>query len=121
MVWWVIWQVFTTLFELAQLGRKSESEKDLEILLLRRQLAIYERKETKAPRLTKGEKLTLIVLAGQLKTKSRRTIRQMGQYIRVVKPTRCLGGMASWYVGNGPTKGRIGEDVREKTKSLNCW
>jgi putative transposase len=86
MVWWMVLQVFTTLLEMMQLGRKSESKKDLEILLLRRQLAIYERKETKAPRLTKGEKLTLVVLAGQLKTKSGQTIRQMGKYIRIVKP-----------------------------------
>ena len=47
MAWWMIRQVFTTLLELVQLGRKAESEKDLEILLLRRQLAIYERKELK--------------------------------------------------------------------------
>ena len=86
MVWWMIWQVFTTLLEMVQLGRKTEREKDLEILLLRRQLAIYERKENKAPWLTKGEKLTLVVLAGQLKTRSGRTIRQMGKTIQVVKP-----------------------------------
>ncbi len=47
MVWWMILQVFTTILEIAQLGRKTESEKELEILLLRRQLAIYERKQAK--------------------------------------------------------------------------
>ena len=48
MIWWVILQVFRTLLELVQLGRETASEKDQEILLLRRQLAIYERKENKA-------------------------------------------------------------------------
>jgi hypothetical protein len=33
------------LIELIRLGRRSESDKDFEILLLRRQLAIYERQQ----------------------------------------------------------------------------
>lgn len=86
MVWWLVLQVFTTLLEIAQLGRQSASEKDLEILLLRRQLAIYERKQIKAVRLSRSEKLTLVVLAVRLKAKTGRTIRQMGAVIQVVKP-----------------------------------
>jgi hypothetical protein len=39
----MVLQIFTTLLEMVQLGRKTENEKDLEILLLRRQMAIYER------------------------------------------------------------------------------
>jgi hypothetical protein len=41
MVWFCVWQVVSTLIELIRLRRRSESDKDLEILLLRRQLAIY--------------------------------------------------------------------------------
>jgi len=44
MIWFMVLQVVSTLVELVRLGRQSESEKDLEILLLRRQLAIYERR-----------------------------------------------------------------------------
>ena len=45
MIWFMILQVVSTLIELIRLARQSESDKDLEILLLRRQLAIYERKQ----------------------------------------------------------------------------
>lgn len=62
MIWFMVLQVVATLIELIRLGRKSESEKDLEILLLRRQLAIYERKQSQPMRLSRGEKLTLVVL-----------------------------------------------------------
>ncbi len=63
MLWFMILQVVTTLVELVQLGRSSESDKDLEILLLRRQLAIVERKQRQPMRLSRGEKLTLVALA----------------------------------------------------------
>ena len=59
MVWFCVWQVVSTLVELIRLGRRSESAKDLEILLLRHQLAIYERKQEWAPHLSRGEKLTV--------------------------------------------------------------
>jgi len=49
MRWFWVWQVVSTLIELVRLGRRSESDKDWEILLLRRQLAIYERKQTQVP------------------------------------------------------------------------
>ena len=40
MVWFVVMAMFSTLLDWVRLGEKSESEKTLEILLLRRQLAI---------------------------------------------------------------------------------
>jgi hypothetical protein len=39
MIWFMVMQVVSMLVELVSLGRRSEGEKDLEILLLRRQLA----------------------------------------------------------------------------------
>jgi hypothetical protein len=87
MIWFMVLQVVSTLVELAQLGRKSESQKDLEILLLRRHLAIYERKQDRSPQLSRGEKLTLVVLATRLKAKTGRTTKAMGEVIRIVKPT----------------------------------
>jgi putative transposase len=63
MLWFCVWQIVSTLIELVRLGRRSESGKDLEILLLRRQLAIYERRQERAPHLSRGEKLTLVALA----------------------------------------------------------
>lgn len=70
MIWFMVLQVVSTLVELIRLGRKSENEKDLEILLLRRQLAIYERKQSQPMRLSRGEKLMLVVLRTKLKAKT---------------------------------------------------
>ncbi|WP_162909908.1 hypothetical protein [Aggregatilinea lenta] len=86
MVWFCVWQVVSTLFELVRLGRKTASDKDLEILLLRRQLAIYERRQGRAPRLSRGEKLTLMILAIKLKARTGRTGKAMGVMIRIAKP-----------------------------------
>ncbi|NLF78202.1 MAG: transposase [Chloroflexi bacterium] len=76
----------STLIELIRLGRRSVSDKDLEILLLRRQLAIYERKQERAPHLSRSEKLMLVVLGAKLKAQTSRTIKAMGDVIRIVKP-----------------------------------
>lgn len=68
MNWFLVFQMFSALVELSLLGRQSEQEKDLEILLLRRQLAIYERRQVRAPRLSRSEKVLLAVLGIKLKT-----------------------------------------------------
>jgi transposase len=91
MIWFMVLQVVSTLVELVRLGRQSESDKDLEILLLRRQLAIYERRQERAPRLARGEKLVLVVLATKLKAKTGRTIKAMNEVIRIVKPATLFG------------------------------
>ncbi len=62
MIWFSLMQMFATLLEWLWLGRKSEQEKDLEILLLRRQLEIVNREHAKPLRLSRGDKLTLTVL-----------------------------------------------------------
>jgi putative transposase len=91
MFWFCVWQVVSTLIEIIRLGRRSESDKDFEILLLRRQLAIYERRQERAPQLSRGEKLTLIVPGTKLKEQTGRTIKAMGDVIRIVKPATLLG------------------------------
>jgi hypothetical protein len=60
MLWFMVLQIVSTLVELIQLRRTAASDKELEIVLLRRQLAIYERKHRQPMRLTHGEKLTLV-------------------------------------------------------------
>ncbi len=91
MLWFMVLQIVSTLVELIQLRRTSASDKELEILLLRRQLAIYERKQRQPMRLTRGEKLTLVVLAVRLKATTGRTIKQLGEVIRIVKPKTVFG------------------------------
>src|SRR5450432_166640 len=91
MIWFMVMQVISTLVELVRLGCQFESEKALEILLLRRQLAIYKRRQVQALRLSRSEKLTLVVLAMKLKVKTGRTIKALGGVIRIVKPTTLFG------------------------------
>ena len=82
MLWFCVWQIISTWMGFIRLGRRLESDKDLEILLLRHQLAIYERKQGRAPHLSRGEKLMLIVLSTRLKARTGRTIKAMGDVIR---------------------------------------
>ncbi len=91
MFWFCVWQVVSTLIELIRLGRRSESDKDFEILLLRRQLAIYERRQKRAPHLSRSEKLALVVLGTKLKEQTGCTIKAMGDVIRIVKPATLFG------------------------------
>jgi hypothetical protein len=44
MIWFSVGHLFSTLLEWLSIGRLPEQEKDLEILLLRQQLVILERK-----------------------------------------------------------------------------
>jgi hypothetical protein len=66
----MVLQVIALPVNWVQLGRQSDSEKDLEILLLRWQLAILERKQTKPLGLSRTEKVTLVVLATKLKAQT---------------------------------------------------
>lgn len=60
-------------------------------MLLRRQLAMVERRQTKPMRLTQGEKVLLVVVTQQLRSRPGRTIREMESVIRIVKPATLFG------------------------------
>ena len=67
MILFFISQIFSMVLTLFRLGRTSETDKDLEILILRQQLGILQRKQTKLIQPNRAEKLTLAVLAASLK------------------------------------------------------
>ena len=62
MVWFLVSQIFSTLISLIQIGRMAETDKDLEIVILRYQLGIAERKLQKPVRANRVEKMTLVQL-----------------------------------------------------------
>ncbi len=64
MIWFVIGHIFPSLVELIRISRMSESDKDLEILILRHQLDVLARKQSKPVRLTRAERMTLTLLGG---------------------------------------------------------
>jgi len=86
MVWFLVLQLFSTLISLIQIGRMSDSDKDLEIMILRYQLGIAERKIQKPVQANRAEKMTLAVLAGKLKKQTGRPANQFKQLIRLVQP-----------------------------------
>jgi putative transposase len=90
MIWFGLLQLFSTVLECLWLGRQSAREKDLEILLLRRQLAIANRGRDKALRISRADKLTLAVLAARLKAVTGWPSKQLGEVIRLFQPATVL-------------------------------
>ena len=93
MFWSIFALVFSVLFELFRLGHQTDREKDLEILILRHQLDIMERKRTQPIKISIAEKLTLAVLTGKLKTISNRSASQLRNVVRIFQPETVL----KWY------------------------
>jgi hypothetical protein len=90
MGWFIIAHIFSTLIKLISISRKSDQEKDLEILILRHQLAILERKLDKPARPTRAEKLTLAVLFAKLKQVTNSPANQLREIIRIFQPETVL-------------------------------
>ncbi len=61
----VLTHILSFLLDLTVTARMSEHQKDLELLLLRQQLRILQRTRKRPPRLSRGEKLTLALLAAR--------------------------------------------------------
>jgi hypothetical protein len=62
MIWSSLAQLLWLGFDVLGTFRQSEREQAIEVLLLRQQLRILERKQRRAPRVSRWEKLTLAVL-----------------------------------------------------------
>jgi putative transposase len=86
MIWFVFGRVFSTIISLIQLSRFSENDKDIEILILRHQLDVMVRQQNQPVRPNRVDKTILAVLTVQLKQASKRTISQLGEVIRIVRP-----------------------------------
>jgi hypothetical protein len=67
MIWFIIAHIFSALIEFISIGRLSDQEKDLEILILRHQLDILERKQKISIKPNHAEKMTLAALTNKLK------------------------------------------------------
>ena len=78
-----IWEFILDVLELVSM---SAHEKDIQILLLQRQLRIAERQQKRAPRLTRWEKIPLAALAQKLKETSDNAKELLEATIRIFKP-----------------------------------
>jgi putative transposase len=90
MFWSIVALVFSVLLELFNLRDLSNYEKDLEVLILRHQLDILDRKQTRHNRPSKAEKLALAVLTNKLKTMSNRSASQLRNVVRIFQPETVL-------------------------------
>src|SRR3954462_7180599 len=86
MVWFLVMHLFSIVLDWLSIKHLSEQDKALEILVLRQQLAIAERKLDKPVHLSRVEKLTLAVIAVKLKMVSGHTIKQFRDLIQLVQP-----------------------------------
>ncbi len=86
MLFFVLAQVFSLLLDLIGLRCRPDHDKDVEILLLRQQLRILQRKQPRAPHLSRWEKLTLVVLVSKLTGLTTSAQTRLSQVILLFKP-----------------------------------
>lgn len=65
MGWFILAHLFSTILALLKVIRLSESDKDLEIVILRHQLAVMTRLHKRPVKPNRAEKLTLAILTKQ--------------------------------------------------------
>jgi len=90
MLFFVLAQTLSLLLDLIGVRCRSDHDKDLEILLLRQQLRILQRKQPRAPRISRWEKLTLVILASKLTGMTNRTRARLSQVVLLFKPETLL-------------------------------
>ena len=121
MGWFVVSQILSVLLELIILSGQSAKNKDLEILLLRRQLAMVERRLDKPLRVSRVEKLTLAVLTRRLKARTGQTARQMKGVIRIFQPETVFKSHRELVRRKWTHTQRGGEADHAPTKRSNGW
>ena len=90
MFWSIVALVFSVLLDFFNLHSLTDREKDLEILILRHQLDILERKQAHPIKPSKAEKLTLAVLTNKLMKISILPANQLRNVVRIFQPETVL-------------------------------
>ena len=90
MLWSALLQIFNVIFQFVFLCLQPHHEKELEILLLRRQLAILQRYKQQVVRPTRGDKFFLAILTHHFKQLSDKTTTQLQNIISIVRPETVL-------------------------------
>jgi putative transposase len=89
MLFWTVAVLFSWILDLLAILRLADSDKDLELLILRQQIAILER-NTDRPRLSRFEKLTLAVLIHKFKQRAGITCRRLAESVFIFTPETIL-------------------------------
>ena len=111
MIWFIIGHLFSSLLSIYNLTRLSDPQKDLEILVLRHQLAILQRKLKHPVKPTRIEKMTLAVLVVKLKQLSRKSTDKLRNTVLIFQPETLFRWhrdlvRRKWTYSNKPSRGR---------------
>jgi putative transposase len=87
----VVLFVWEFVLDLVAVMRMSDHEKDIEIMLLRQQLRIVDRKQQRGPQIPRWQKVPLAVLAVRLKDKATNARETLTESIRLFKPDTLIG------------------------------
>lgn len=90
MFYFIVAQLFLLLLDFFSVRRRTDRQKDLEILLLRQQLSILQRQHPSAPRLSRWEKLGLAILVANFASLGRGSKTKLGEVLRLFKPDTIL-------------------------------
>ena len=90
MLWSALLQIFNVIFQFVVLCLQPNHEKELEILLLRRQLAILQRYKQQVVRPTRGDNFFLTTLTHHFKQLIGKTTTQLQNIISIVRPETVL-------------------------------
>lgn len=108
------------ILDLATISRLTDGEKHLEILLLRQQLRIVERRQQRGPHIPRWQKVPLAVLTHRLKQQAANTHETLQASVRLFKPDTLLGwhrelARCNWTFKQGRQRGQppIDEELEE--------
>jgi len=87
----VILFVWDFVLDLAAISRMTNDGKDLEILLLRQQLRIVERKQERGPQIPRWQKVPLVAIVLRLKQTTSDARQALEDSVRLFKPATVLG------------------------------
>lgn len=90
MFWFILAHFVAFLVALVAARRADDRDKDVQILVLRHQVRLLQRRQPRPPRLTRGEKLTLAVLTAALARLTVGPRHQLDRYVLLFKPDTIL-------------------------------
>ena len=90
MVWFIIAHIISTFLSLIQAVQQSDKDKDLEIVILRHQLAVMTRLHATSVRPNRAEKMTFDVTPEKLRRSTNQSVDQLRDVIRIVQPETVL-------------------------------
>ena len=96
MVWLVLLHLVGFLVDLLTATRRTDHDKDLQMLVLQHQLRLLQRERPQPPRLSRFERLTLAVLTGRLARTITGPRTTVDQVLLLFKPDTILKSHRPW-------------------------